>query len=63
MPLDVNMCKLKIGNKLIDRNGLNCKDKYFKFVGVRLDVYLTWDFHIIIIIYFSYTQRSKVQLN
>ena len=27
MPLDVNMCKLKIGNELIDRIGLNCKDK------------------------------------
>lgn len=46
MPLDVNMCKLKIGNELIDRIGLNCKDKYFKFVGVRLDEYLTWDYHI-----------------
>ena len=27
-------------------SGQNCKDKYFKFVSVRLDEYLTWDYHI-----------------
>lgn len=46
MPLDENACKLKIGNELIVRVGNKCEDEYFKFVGIRLDEHLTWDFQI-----------------
>ena len=28
------------------RVGDNCKDKYFKFVGIKLDEHLTWDHQI-----------------
>jgi hypothetical protein len=37
---------LKIGNEFIERIGQGCKEKFFKFVGMRLDEFLTWEFHI-----------------
>ena len=37
---------LSIENSLIDRIGSNCKDEYFKFVGIRIDEHLSWKFHV-----------------
>ena len=34
MPFDDQQYKLKIGDEIIERIGLGCKEKYFKFVGV-----------------------------
>jgi hypothetical protein len=36
---------LKIDGENIERIGENCKDKYFKFVGLFLDEHLTWNYH------------------
>lgn len=38
--------KLQIGNENIERIGLGCEDEYFKFVGMKLDEFLTWEHHI-----------------
>ena len=38
--------KLSIGNEDIERIGFGCRDEHFKFVGMKMDEYLTWDFHI-----------------
>jgi len=43
MPLDENVCKLRIGNEELIRIGNNCKDKYYKFVGIRFDEFLNWE--------------------
>ena len=43
MILDERICNLKIGNEEIKRIGNNCPDKYYKFVGIRLDEFLTWE--------------------
>jgi hypothetical protein len=45
MPIFPEKHKLKIGNEYIERIGDNCREKYFKFVGMRLDEYLSWDDH------------------
>ena len=45
-PVDFDKYQLKIGNEVIDRIGAECKEKYFKFVGHRLDEFLTWQYHI-----------------
>ena len=45
MPIDESLCKLFIENVELERIGNNCTDKYFKFVGVRLDEHLTWSYH------------------
>ena len=37
---------LMIGNENIQRIGSNCKDKYFKFVGIRFDEFLNWESQI-----------------
>ena len=37
---------LKIGNTSIEQIGINCKQKYFKFVGHVIDDKLTWEGHI-----------------
>ena len=37
---------LKIGDKAIEQIGTNCKDKYFKFVGIVLDDKLSWEGHV-----------------
>ena len=43
MVLDEQICKLKIGNEDIERIGNNCTDKYYKFVGIRMDEFLSWE--------------------
>ena len=32
-------------SRYIERIGQGCKEEYFKFVGIRLDEFLTWDYH------------------
>ena len=46
MIVDLSEFKLKIGNENVERIGSDCKQTYFKFVGLLLDEYLTWDSHI-----------------
>ena len=46
MPFDDQGYNLKIGNKIIERIGSTCKDKYFKFVGVKFDEFLNWNYQI-----------------
>jgi len=46
MPFDDHQHKLKIGDEIIERIGLGCKEKYFKFVGVRFDEFLNWNFQL-----------------
>ena len=46
MSVDFSKYALKIGDQVIDRIGVNCKEKYFKFVGHRLDEFLSWQYHI-----------------
>jgi len=46
MHFDENAFNLKIGTEHLKRVGDNCKDKYFKFVGIKLDEHLTWDHQI-----------------
>ena len=43
MPFDDQGYNLKIGNEIIERIGLTCKDEYFKFVGVKYDEFLNWN--------------------
>ena len=43
---NVNVCKLKIGSENLVRIGENYRDKYFKFVGLKLDEFITWDHQI-----------------
>ena len=42
MHVDFSQLNLQIGNEKIERIGDDCKDKFFKFVGIRLDEHLTW---------------------
>ena len=37
---------LKVGDKLVEQVGSNCKEKYFRFVGHVLDENLSWEGHI-----------------
>ena len=46
MKFHQTLLNIKINDVSLDRIGYNCKDTYFKFVGVRLDEYLNWDQHI-----------------
>ena len=46
MAVDFSMLKLKIGDENIERIGSTCDTKYFKFVGLRLEEYLTWEYQI-----------------
>ena len=46
MNVDLSSFSLKIGNEVVERIGTGCKQTYFKFVGLLLDEYLTWDSHI-----------------
>ena len=45
--LAVNFSKitLKIENETIDRIGAGCQEESFKFVGIHLDEFLSWEFH------------------
>ena len=44
--LDENICRLKIGTECPTRIGGNCTEKFYKFVGIKLDEFLNWDHHI-----------------
>ena len=46
MRFDQNTFDIKINNISLERIGNNCKDTYFKFVGVRLDEFLNWNQHV-----------------
>ena len=46
MKVDFCHLNLKIGAELVERIGSDCKTKSFKFVGLHLDEFLTWDQHI-----------------
>ena len=34
------------GNEIFERIGSTCKDKYFKFVGVKFDEFLNWNYQL-----------------
>ena len=42
----VNPFQIKIGDKIVEQVGTNCKEKYFKFVGHVLDDTLSWVGHV-----------------
>ena len=44
--INLQNLQLKIGDKVVEQVGTNCKEKYFKFVGHVLDDKLTWVGHI-----------------
>ena len=44
--INLQYLNLKIGDKLIEQVGTNCKEKYFKFVGHVLDDKFTWTGHV-----------------
>ena len=46
MKVNFDNLNLQIGSENIERIGDDCKTKYFKFVGHRLDEHLQWDHHI-----------------
>ena len=46
MTVDLKNLKLQIGYELVERIGFDCQTQFFKFVGLHLDEYLTWDHHI-----------------
>ena len=35
-----------IGNEILERIGTDCTNKYFKFVGLKIDEFLNWDYQI-----------------
>ena len=43
---DPENCKLKIGNEILERIGTDCTNKYFRFVGLKIDEFLNWDYQI-----------------
>ena len=43
--IDFSNFKLLIEGKEIDRIGQGCKEESFKFVGINLDEFLTWEHH------------------
>ena len=43
---DLSNHNLFIDNKMIDRIGYGCNEESFKFVGLYLDEFLSWKFHI-----------------
>ena len=44
--LNLQYLNLKIGDKIIDQVGTDCKEKHFKFVGHVLDDKFTWAGHV-----------------
>ena len=46
MHFDPKSCNISIGNEILERIGNDCVNKYFKFVGLKLDKFLDWDFQI-----------------
>ena len=45
MLLDDNL-SIKIGNEEVERIGQDCPTKSFKFVGIMIDEFLSWNYHI-----------------
>ena len=46
MNVDFENLTIKLGEEKIERIGSDCKTKYFKFVGLFLDEYLTWEHQV-----------------
>ena len=46
MHFDPENFKLKIGNEILERIRTDCSNKYFKFVGLKIDEFLNWDYQI-----------------
>jgi len=46
MHFDPNSCNISIGNEILERIGNDCVNKYFKFVGLKLDEFLTGIFKL-----------------
>ena len=46
MHFDPENCKLKIGNEILERIGTDCANRYLKFVGLKIDEFLNWDYQI-----------------
>ena len=44
--IDFNNYNIKMDDKTIERIGEDCKTKFFKFVGIKLDEHLTWSHHL-----------------
>ena len=43
---DPKKCNLKIGHEILERIGTDSTNKYFKFVGLKIDEFLNWDYQI-----------------
>jgi len=46
MHFDPNSCNISIENEIPKSIGNDCVNKYFKFVGLKLDKFINWDFQI-----------------
>ena len=46
MNISATLPDVRIGGVGINRIGEDCEEKLFKFVGLNLDEYLTWDYHL-----------------
>ena len=48
MPLNTGKCRILIENEELERINLghDCNNPYFKFVGIKLDEFLTFEHHI-----------------
>ena len=46
MKLDPSLPDIMIGGAKIDRIGEDYREQYFKFVGIHLDEFLSWDYHV-----------------
>ena len=46
MPFNPDEYNLQLNGKKIERIGEDCKEKYFKFLGMRIDEFMTWKYHI-----------------
>ena len=46
MHFDPNSCNISIENEILERIGNDWVNKYFKFVRLKLDEFLNWDFQI-----------------
>ena len=46
LPANLSDSRIAIDNTKLDRVGNDCTEKYFKFVGIRLDEKLSWEFQI-----------------
>ena len=44
--LDLSQLNIQIGGQSVERFGNNCTRKSFKFVGIHLDEFLTWEYQI-----------------